>query len=63
MHRLPYLPALEHIDPDLACWLIFEQLEFLHADGRLDPEVWQLVCAFMREHQALTAAMRGRDSN
>ena len=63
MRQLEYLQDVRQADPDLACWLIYEQLEFLHADGRLDDEAWQLVCALMREHESLTAALRAREPN
>lgn len=61
MRQLAYLQDVEQADSDLACWLIFEQLEFRFADGQLDPESWRLVRALMQEHELLVEAMRTRE--
>lgn len=63
MRSIPFLKDVRQADLDLTCWLLFEQLEFLHADGKLDDEAWELIQALMREHEAVFQAAHSREVN
>jgi hypothetical protein len=60
MYQLNFLQDLATADPDLACWLIYEQLEMLRSAGKISDEAWELIHAFMREHELVVESMRSR---
>lgn len=63
MRSLPFLKDVRQADLDLTCWLIYEQLEYLHADGKLSDDAWELIEALIREHEAVLRATRAREMN